>query len=74
MRIKTILLAIVTVITFGLTSCTEEFGGDNTQGKPGYLTINVKTLKLNQSKVAGGDTTDFNKINDLNIFIFDELH
>ena len=65
MRLKATLLAIVAVLSLGFTSCTDELGSDQTQGKPGYLTINVKTLKPTQSKFIGtGATDDFTKIQD----------
>ncbi|MFA5541863.1 MAG: hypothetical protein WC984_09330 [Bacteroidales bacterium] len=65
------LLTIVAALTIGFTGCTDEFAGDQTQGKPGYLTINVKTLKPNQTKATGtGALNDYEEIHDLNIFVF----
>lgn len=46
--LKATLLSLVAVLAIGLTSCSDETSGDQTQGKPGYLTINVKTLKPKQ--------------------------
>lgn len=69
-KVKALLLSLVAVLTLGLTSCTDELG-DQTQGKPGYLTLNLKTLKPKQTKVAGDSVNDFQFIKDLNIFVFD---
>jgi hypothetical protein len=70
MKLKAVLLSLVAVLAIGLTSCSDEMSGDQTQGKPGYLTINVKTLKPKQSKSTGPGTNDYAAINNLNIFIF----
>lgn len=70
MRLKATLLAIVAVLSLGFTSCTEEFGSDQTQGEPGFITLNLKTLKPKQSKTATDLSSDYQKIKNLNIFIF----
>lgn len=72
-KVKALLLSLVAVLTFGLTSCTDELG-DKTTGKPGYLTLNLKTLKPKATKVVGDNTTDFEDIKNLNVFIFDGSH
>lgn len=69
MRLKATLLAIVAVLSFGFTSCTDELASDQTKGKPGYLTINVKTLQPKQTKLGGAALTDYQIIKDLNVFI-----
>ncbi|MDY4790773.1 MAG: hypothetical protein SO179_09440 [Bacteroidales bacterium] len=69
MRLKATLLAIVAVLSLGFTSCTDELGSDPTQGKPGYLTINLKTLQPKQTKLATIGADDFKEIKDLNIFV-----
>lgn len=71
MRIKAILLTIVAVLTLGFTSCTDELATDQTQGKPGYLTLNVKTLKTKQTKMLGAFVDDYKQLQNLNIFVFD---
>lgn len=69
--LKATLLTIVAALTIGFTGCSDELSGDQTQGKPGYLTINVKTLQSSQTKAIGtGATTDYKEIHDLNIFVF----
>lgn len=69
--LKATLLTIVAALTIGFTGCSDELSGDQTQGKPGYLTINVKTLKPNQTKATGtGALKDYEQIRDLNIFVF----
>ena len=47
--LKAMLLTIVAALTIGFTGCSDELSGDQTQGKPGYLTVNVKTLKTRTS-------------------------
>lgn len=69
--LKAMLLTIVAALTIGFTGCSDELSGDQTQGKPGYLTINVKTLKPRASKVPGTVATDYALMKDLNVFIFD---
>lgn len=71
MKLKAMLLIIVAVLSLGFTSCTDELTGDQTTGKPGYLTINLKTLQPKQTKLGGAATTDYQTIKDLNIFVFD---
>lgn len=69
--LKAMLLTILAALTIGFTGCSDELSGDQTQGKPGYLTINVKTLKPNQTKATGtGALNDYKEIHDLNIFVF----
>jgi len=71
--LKATLLTIVAALTIGFTGCSDELSGDQTQGKPGYLTINVKTLQSSQTKAIGtGATTDYEEIHDLNIFVFSD--
>ncbi|MBP1644796.1 MAG: hypothetical protein H6Q16_371 [Bacteroidetes bacterium] len=65
------LLTIVAVLTIGFTGCSDELSGDQTKGKPGYLTVNVKTLKTRASKTPGAVTADYELMKDLNVFIFD---
>lgn len=65
------LLTIVAALTIGFSGCSDELSGDQTQGKPGYLTVNVKTLKSRSSKVPTIGDNDYKIINDLNVFIFD---
>lgn len=69
--LKATLLTIVAALTIGFTGCSDELSGDQTQGKPGYLTINLKTLKPLQTKVGGLASSDYQFIKDLNIFVFD---
>ena len=69
MKLKAMLLTIVAALTIGFTGCTDELSGDQTTGKPGYLTVNVKTLKPRVSKSIGAAATDFKTMNDLNIFM-----
>lgn len=71
MKLKTTFLTIVALISLGLSSCTDEFAGDPTTGKPGYLTVNLKTIQPKQTKVSGDAQTDFQDVKNLNIFIFD---
>lgn len=71
MKLKAMLLTIVAILSLGFASCSDELSGDQTQGKPGYLTINLKTLKPLQTKVAGLNTDDYKSIKNLNIFVFD---
>ncbi|MBP1630650.1 MAG: hypothetical protein H6Q15_1543 [Bacteroidetes bacterium] len=73
MKVKALLLSLVAVLTLGLTSCTDELG-DNTQGQPGYLTLNLKTLKPKATKVGTAAADDYKFIKDLNIFVFDGSH
>ena len=68
--LKAMLLTIVAALTIGFTGCSDELSGDQTQGKPGYLTINVKTLKPRTSKTPTAGANDYKTMNDLNIFIF----
>lgn len=68
--LKAMLLTIVAALTIGFTGCSDELSGDQTQGKPGYLTINLKTLKPNQTKLTGAHGTDYNKISTMDIFVF----
>jgi len=72
--LKAMLLTIVAALTIGFTGCSDELSGDQTQGKPGYLTINVKTLKPRASKTPGPALADYQLMKDLNIFIFDATH
>ncbi len=69
--LKAMLLTIVAALTIGFTGCSDELSGDQTQGKPGYLTVNVKALKPRLSKSTGDGTGDYSVIKDLNVFIFD---
>lgn len=69
-KVQVFLLSLVAVLTLGLTSCSDELG-DNTTGKPGYLTLNLKTLKPKATKLAGDSINDYKFIKDLNVFIFD---
>lgn len=69
--LKATLLTIVAALTIGFSGCSDELSGDQTQGKPGYLTINLKTLKPLQTKVGGLASSDYQFIKDLNIFVFD---
>lgn len=69
--LKAMLLTIVAALTIGFTGCSDELSGDQTQGKPGYLTVNVKTLKPRASKTPGPALADYQLMKDLNIFIFD---
>lgn len=69
--LKAMLLTILAALTIGFTGCSDELSGDQTQGKPGYLTINVKTLQPKQTKLAGDSINDYKLIKDLNIFLFD---
>lgn len=69
--LKATLLTIVAALTIGFTGCSDELSGDQTQGKPGYLTVNVKALKPRLSKSTGDGTGDYSVIKDLNVFIFD---
>jgi len=68
--LKAMLLTIVAALTIGFTGCSDELSGDQTQDKPGYLTINLKTLQPKQTKVGGDGANDYETINDLNIFVF----
>jgi hypothetical protein len=68
--LKAMLLTIVAVLTIGFTGCSDELSGDQTQGKPGYLTLNLKTLKPKQTKTATDLSLDYQTIIDLNVFIF----
>lgn len=68
--LKATLLTIVAALTIGFTGCSDELSGDQTQGKPGYLTLNLKTLKPKQTKTSADLTLDYQKIIDLNVFIF----
>lgn len=68
--LKAMLLTILAALTIGFTGCSDELSGDQTQGKPGYLTINLKTLKPNQTKLTGAHGTDYNKISTMDIFVF----
>lgn len=73
-RLKALLLTIVAALTIGFTGCSDDLSGDQTEGKPGYLTINLKTLQPKQTKVAGDVTTDYQTIKNLNIFVFNASH
>ena len=68
--LKATLLTIVAALTIGFTGCSDELSGDQTQGKPGYLTINVKTLKPLQTKLSGDHNEDYKKITTMDIFVF----
>lgn len=68
--LKATLLTIVAALTIGFTGCSDELSGDQTQGKPGYLTVNLKTLQPKQTEVKGSGANDYETINDLNIFVF----
>lgn len=68
--LKAMLLTILAALTIGFTGCSDELSGDQTQGKPGYLTVNVKTLKPRISKSPTIGANDYKTMNDLNIFIF----
>ncbi|HBN06889.1 MAG TPA: hypothetical protein DD434_14065 [Bacteroidales bacterium] len=68
--LKAMLLTILAVLTIGFTGCSDELSGDQTQGKPGYLTINVKTLKPLQTKLSGDHSTDYQKITTMDVFVF----
>ena len=68
--LKATLLTIVAALTIGFTGCSDELSGDQTQGKPGYLTINVKTLKPLQTKLSGAHNEDYKKITTMDIFVF----
>ncbi len=68
--LKATLLTIVAALTIGFTGCSDELSGDQTQGKPGYLTINLKNIKPIQTKLGGPATTDFQQIENLNLFVF----
>lgn len=70
MKLRAVLLSLVAVLALGLTSCTDETNGDQTQGKPGYLSINLKTLKPKQTKAADAFADDYKAIKNLNILIF----
>ena len=56
--LKATLLTIVAALTIGFTGCSDELSGDQTEGKPGYLTVNVKTLKPRASKTPGPALAD----------------
>lgn len=68
--LKATLLTIVAALTIGFTGCSDELSGDQTQGKPGYLTINLKTLKPKQTKTSTDLSEDYMKINNLNVFVY----
>ena len=68
MKLKATLLTILAALTIGFTGCSDELSGDQTQGKPGYLTVNVKTLKPRTSKTPTVGANDFKTMNDLNIW------
>lgn len=69
--LKAMLLTILAALTIGFTGCSDELSGDQTQGKPGYLSINIKTLQPKQTKIGTDGATDFQDVKNLNIFIFD---
>lgn len=68
--LKAMLLTIVAALTIGFTGCSDELSGDQTQGKPGYLTVNLKNLKPIQTKLAGDSINDYKLIKNLNLFVF----
>lgn len=68
--LKAMLLTIAAALTIGFTGCSDELSGDQTQGKPGYLTINLKTLKPKQTKTSTDLSADYMKINNLNVFVY----
>ena len=71
MKLNVAFLTIVALLSIGLSSCTDEFAGDPTTGKPGYMTLNLKTLKPAQNKIDGAANLDYQIIKNLNIFVFD---
>lgn len=68
--LKAMLLTILAALTIGFTGCSDELSGDQTQGKPGYLTINLKTLKPKQTKTSADLSQDYKKINNLNVLVY----
>jgi hypothetical protein len=68
--LKAMLLTIAAALTIGFTGCSDELSGDQTQGKPGYLTINLKTLKPVQNKLGTAAVDDYKLIKNLNLFVF----
>src|SRR5574344_45019 len=69
--LKATLLTIVAALTIGFTGCSDELSGDQTQGKPGYLTLNIRTLKTKEAKFTTDLTNDYKTLKDLNVFVFD---
>ncbi len=67
--LKATLLTIVAALTIGFTGCSDELSGDQTQGKPGYLTVNLRTLKTKQTKFSGANALDYQTVKDFNIFV-----
>ena len=71
--LKAMLLTIAAALTIGFTGCSDELSGDQTQGKPGYLTLNLRTIKPNQTKFAGDFSADYATVKNLNIFVADTV-
>ncbi len=69
--LKATLLTIVAALTIGFTGCSDELSGDQTQGKPGYLTVNLRTLKTKQTKFTGDNLLDYQTVKDFNVFVVD---
>lgn len=67
--LKAMLLTIVAALTIGFTGCSDELSGDQTQGKPGYLTVNLRTLKTKQTKFTGDNVLDYQTVKDFNVFV-----
>ena len=71
--LKAMLLTIVAALTIGFTGCSDELSGDQTQGKPGYLTLNLRTIKPKQTKFETANATDYATVKDFNIFIIRKI-
>lgn len=69
--LKAMLLTILAALTIGFTGCSDELSGDQTQGKPGYLTLNLRTIKPKQTKFTGANATDYATVKDFNVFVVD---
>lgn len=69
--LKAMLLTIAAALTIGFTGCSDELSGDQTQGKPGYLTVNLRTLKTKQTKFTGDNVLDYQTVKDFNVFVVD---
>lgn len=69
--LKAMLLTIAAALTIGFTGCSDELSGDQTQGKPGYLTLNLRTIKPKQTKFTGANATDYATVKDFNVFVVD---
>lgn len=67
--LKAMLLTILAALTIGFTGCSDELSGDQTQGKPGYLTVNLRTLKTKQTKFTGDNVLDYQTVKDFNVFV-----